>query len=69
MKNIRLVPGSMGVAAHAVDLFGAERVNPGSWTTPVWVTNLSDDEVMFAKEFFAEYNISVEELAENEVPR
>lgn len=37
MAGIRLDPGSMDVVADAVYLFGASRVNPGSWTTPVWI--------------------------------
>ena len=69
MRNIKLTPGSMGTVALAIDLFGLKRVNPGDWTTPVWITNLSVDEIEFAKEFFAEYNILVEELTESEVPR
>lgn len=52
----------MGVVAVAVYLFGAEKVNPGSWVTPVWVEDITDEEVELAIEFFAVYHpdISVE---------
>jgi len=64
MKNIMLSPGSMGVASHAIDLFGLERVNVGGWGTPVWVADLSDDEAEFAREYFTELGISVQEVNE-----
>ena len=65
MKNIMLSPGSMGVASHAIDLFGLEKVNVGDWGIPVWVADLSDDETEFAREYFAEHGISVQEVNEN----
>lgn len=69
MPNLRLTPGSMGVVGHAVDLFGIGKVNPGDWTTPVYLINLTDEEARFAKEFFAEYGVSAEEVPAHEVPR
>lgn len=57
MKNISIAPGSTEVANLAIDLFGSARVNPGNWTTPVCVVDLNDEEVSFAKEFFAEYRV------------
>ncbi len=59
MANISIAPGDMGVVRLAIDLFGVGRVNPGTWLTPVWVTDLTSDEVSFAKEFFAEYGLRV----------
>lgn len=64
MKNIMLSPGSMGVASRAIDLFGLEKVNVGGWGTPVGVADLSDDETEFAKEYFTELGISVQEVNE-----
>lgn len=69
MATIKLWPGSMGLVKEAIDLFGLDRVRPGSWLTPVYVTDITADEVAFAKEFFTEIDISVEEVAEHEVLR
>lgn len=49
-----IFPGSMGAAALAIDLFGADRVHPGSWNTPVYVVDVTDDEFQVAKELLAE---------------
>ena len=62
MMHIAIYPGSMGVAGHAIDLFGAQRVNPGTWASPVYVNGLSKDEASFAKEFFGELGLSVSEI-------
>ncbi|MBI2449996.1 MAG: hypothetical protein HYV47_00500 [Candidatus Nealsonbacteria bacterium] len=59
MEKIMLTPGSMGVAKHAIDLFGIERVEVGAWLNPVRVNDLSEDEIKFAEEFFREYGIAV----------
>ena len=59
MTLVRIVPGSMWVAREALDLFGTERVRAGSWGSPVWAHDLSDDEADFAKEFFAELGCRV----------
>ncbi len=59
MVRIMLTPGSMGIVKQAIDLFGIERVEPGHWMSPVWVNDLSEDEIKFAKEFFAELKIEV----------
>ncbi len=57
--NIEVTQGSMGVVALAVDLFGINRIDPGSWGTPVYVYDLTEDEYKFAIEFFAEYDLKV----------
>lgn len=57
--RIALIPGSMGVCALALDLFGLGRVEPGSWATPVWVRDLDSEEVAFATEFFSEVGVEV----------
>lgn len=57
--RIGLTPGSMGVAKHAIDLFTLERVEVGTWLSPVWVNNLSEEEVKFAEEYFKECGITV----------
>lgn len=62
--NIVISPGSTGVAIHAIDLFGIERVDVGTWTTPVLVKDLSEAEVVFAKEFFKECGQTVEVIKE-----
>lgn len=67
MTNIKLYPGSMGVAEQALSLFG-KRVNVGSWPGPVYISYLSDEEVVFAKEFFGELGITVEEVEERAMP-
>ncbi|MBI2626313.1 MAG: hypothetical protein HYW69_01830 [Candidatus Nealsonbacteria bacterium] len=59
MPRIMIVPGSMGAAKQAIGLFGIERVEIGTWMTPVWVNDLSEDEIVFAEEFFAEYGITI----------
>ena len=59
MGRIMLTPGSTGVAKHAIDLFGIERVEVGSWMYPVYVNDLSEEEIEFAEKFFCEYNIRV----------
>ena len=64
MFKITIYPGSMAVVSDAIDLFGIDRVDPGSWTTPVWVKGLSEDEVKAARELFSEKGkeISVEAM-------
>lgn len=53
MVKIMLTSGSMEVVGLlAVDLFGASRVDPGTWTTPVYADNLTEEEVQFAKSSF-----------------
>lgn len=54
------------MASHAIDLFGLEQVNVGGWGTPVWVADLSDEETEFAKEYFDEHGISIQEVNEND---
>lgn len=49
----------MGVVQHSIDLFGIDRVDPGSWMTPVVIVNLTDEEAAFAKEYFEELDFSV----------
>jgi hypothetical protein len=49
----------MGVASQAIDLFGLDRVDAGSWGTPVTVNDLTQEEVDFATEFFDECNITI----------
>lgn len=61
MPTIRISPGCMGVLNLAIDLFGIERVDPGSFATPVWVRDLEEEEVEFAREFFAEFGREVAE--------
>jgi len=63
MIHIAISPGSMGVVGHAIYLFGAQKVNPGTWTSPVYVNGLSKDEASFAKEFFGELGLSVSEIS------
>lgn len=57
-----IIPGSMGVVAHAIDLYGIDRVDPGRWGTGVRVVKLTQEEFDFAVEFFGEYNLKVVEI-------
>jgi hypothetical protein len=57
--KISIAPGSMGVAKHAIDLFGMDRVDAGSWNTPVHVADLNEEEVEFAIEYFDECIVTV----------
>jgi hypothetical protein len=50
---------SMGICKLAIDLFGVKRIDPGSWGTPVYVDELSQEEADFAIEFFALYECRV----------
>lgn len=51
MKNfsIEVRPGSLKAVRQAFDLFGKERVDRGSWDSPVWVFGLSPQEVEIAR--------------------
>lgn len=59
LYNISIGPTSMRVVKDAIDLFGIDRVNPGEWLGPVYVNDLSYEEVAFAIEFFDELGIAV----------
>ena len=39
--NFAVYPGSMGLAGMAVNLLGGKHVDGGSWTTPVFLKNVS----------------------------
>lgn len=56
----RIYPGSVWIACVATDLFGAHRVNVGTFADPVYVTNVSESEVAALKELLVEYGVSVE---------
>jgi hypothetical protein len=58
---VRITPGSMGVVSQALSLFPRHQVNPGTWGTPVRLGDITDDELEFVREFFAEIGCTVTE--------
>lgn len=64
MPDVKITPGSAGAAICAADLFGHDRVEPGTWASPVIVRDLSDEEAVFAQEFFTEQDLVVRVLGE-----
>ncbi len=59
MAKIMLIPGNMHTATLAIDLFGVTRVDPGTWTTPVFVENVSEEEIHVAQELLKKEGITV----------
>jgi hypothetical protein len=55
-----MFPGTMGAAVVVVDLFGADRVDPGSWPGPVYVYGVTDDELEAAGELLGELGLKIE---------
>lgn len=60
MKWMNITPGSMGAVSVAIDLFGIERIDPGSWMTPVkvMVDGISDDDVRAATQLLSDLGLS-----------
>lgn len=58
--DILIAPGTMDIVQLAIDLFGVNRIVPSGWMTPVHVRDCSDEEIAFAKEFFSEFDRTVE---------
>lgn len=56
----KIFPGSMGAAGLACDLFGAGKVDAGSWMTPVYVNDITEEEYNTAKELLADYKLQME---------
>lgn len=52
-------PASMGAATHAVDLFGANRVDVGRWLEPVYVKDVTIDEYEAAKELLGDVGLKI----------
>ena len=59
-KWATVTPGSMGACALAIDLFGLDRINPGSWLTPVYVQveGLSASDLRAAEELLVERGLT-----------
>lgn len=53
MKLI-ITPGSMSVVSICIDLFGIEKVEPNSWSQPVFVNNLSENDAASGKQLLEE---------------
>lgn len=48
--DIRLTPGTAGLAICSIELFGFERVDPGEvFTSAVYIKDLTEEEVEFAE--------------------
>jgi hypothetical protein len=63
-SRIALTPGSMGLVSVAIDLFGIDRVDPGTWTTPVYVRDVTADEISAARELLAPQGVVVHVYAD-----
>jgi hypothetical protein len=62
MANVyAILPGSMGAAQLAIDLFGSDRVNPGSWMSPVYA-EIELEELQAATELLAEQGLTLREV-------
>ncbi len=53
----RITPGSIGAAWACQVLFGAERVDVGSWLSPIYVNDVKPEEVQPATELLAEQGL------------
>lgn len=67
MHRIRLMPGTMGVCGLAIDLFGIERVEVGEWTTPVYVTEVTGEEIEAARQLLADRDVNIEIVTSTEI--
>lgn len=59
--DIVVGPGSMGLAALLIDLFGLERVIVGQWLQPCGVRNATDDDITALSELLNEFGVTVTE--------
>lgn len=58
----KIYPGSMGAVITAVDLFGIERVDAGTWPGPVYVNDVREDEFEPAKKLLEERSLTLEKI-------
>lgn len=56
----RIFPGSMSAALVVMDLFGRDRVDAGSWPGPVYVNDVTVDELSIARELLAMVDLHIE---------
>ena len=56
--SIVIAPGSTRIAILALDLFGRDRTDVGTWASPVEIRNLTKDEIDFASEFFSLHEVT-----------
>lgn len=66
MTHINIYPAGMREVAHAIDLFGVDRVKAHVWPKPVYIINLTEDEFTFAVEFFNSIGVTVEKVEDYE---
>lgn len=52
-------PGTMGLAASLLGLFGKDRVDVGQWLGPVRVYDLTTEELDFLKELYETDEITI----------
>lgn len=64
--DAKIYPGSMGAAKLAIDLFGIEHIDVGSWITPVYVKNVEKEDIEVSKSLLNEYNLTIEITKEYE---
>lgn len=55
-----LTPGCMSTAVLAVQVFGRDKVDAGSWLTPVYVYDITDEEASAGKDLLSAYGIHME---------
>lgn len=60
VKRYMLTPGCMGTAMLAVQVFGRDKVDAGSWLTPVYVFDITDEDASAGKDLLAEYGVSMD---------
>lgn len=56
----RIYPGTMGAVKIAIDLFGIDRVDSGSWPGPVYVNAVTIDEIGPARELLENVGLHIE---------
>ena len=61
MKAIALTPGTMGLCALAINVFGADRLISSGWGTPVYVSTdgLSPDDLQAGIDLIQERGVEV----------
>ena len=57
--RIVLSPNTLDVALLARDLFGVLRVDVGTWITPISVEDVTEEEVIAARELLVEHGVTV----------
>ena len=56
-QRVDLFPGTMGLAGLCVEALGADRVQPNSWTQPVTILNVTQEELDVVLELVKEKGV------------